>query len=253
MEIKNFKLDELIPYEKNPRKNDDAVQYVAESIKQFGFKVPIIIDKNNIIIAGHTRYKASIQLGLEEVPCIIADDLTEEQVKAFRLADNKVSEKAEWDFELLEEELENIIDIDMEDFGFLDINVDFEDESVDTDGAEEYTTKVDVPQYQITGDEPRLEELVDDRKANELIEEIKKSNISDEQKQFLIKAAKRHLVFNYRNIAEYYAHQNKEMQELMEKSALIIIDYNDAIKYGYAQLSKGIEEAEGVDIDYDEI
>ena len=85
-----------MPYEKNPRKNDDAVKYVAESIQQFGFKVPIVIDTNGVIIAGHTRYKASKKLGLKEVPCIIADDLTEEQIKAYRLADNKVSELSEW-------------------------------------------------------------------------------------------------------------------------------------------------------------
>lgn len=128
MEIQNIKLENLKPYEKNPRKNDEAVQYVAESIKQFGFKVPIIIDKNNIIVAGHTRFKAATQLGLKEVPCIVADDLTDEQIKAFRLADNKVSEKAEWDFDLLDEELQDIIDINMEDLGFLNINEDIETE-----------------------------------------------------------------------------------------------------------------------------
>ena len=118
MEIKNLKLSELKPYENNPRINDEAVKYVAESIKEFGFKVPIVVDKNNIIVAGHTRYKASKQLGLEEVPCIVADDLTDEQIKAFRLADNKVGEIAEWDFKLLAEELQGIDDIDMEAFGF---------------------------------------------------------------------------------------------------------------------------------------
>lgn len=122
MEIINKKLSELIPYEKNPRKNDNAVDYVAKSIENFGFKVPLVIDKDNIIIAGHTRYKASEKLGLEEVPCIIADDLTDEQVKAFRLADNKVSEMSEWDYDLLNMELDDIIDINMEDFGFLDLD-----------------------------------------------------------------------------------------------------------------------------------
>lgn len=118
MEIINKKLDELIPYEKNPRKNKEAVEYVANSIKEFGFKVPIIIDKDNVIVAGHTRYKASQKLKLKEVPCIIADDLNKEQIKAFRLADNKVSEKASWDTSLLNAELIDILDIDMEDFGF---------------------------------------------------------------------------------------------------------------------------------------
>lgn len=120
------KIDDLLPYENNPRFNDDAVEYVANSIKEFGFKVPIVIDKDNKIVAGHTRYKASMELDLKEVPCIIADDLTEEQVKAFRLADNKVSEQAKWNFELLDEEIDGL-DIDMEQFGFNsveDFNID---------------------------------------------------------------------------------------------------------------------------------
>lgn len=118
MEIINIDINKLKPYKNNPRKNDEAVEYVANSIKEFGFKVPIIVDKDYEIIAGHTRLKAAKQLGLKEVPIIIADDLTEEQVKAFRLADNKVSEIAEWDFNLLDNELSNILDIDMSNFGF---------------------------------------------------------------------------------------------------------------------------------------
>lgn len=117
MEIIMKKVDEIKPYEKNPRHNEEAVKYVANSIKEFGFKNPIIIDKNNVIIAGHTRLKASIYLNLKSVPCIIADDLTEEQVKALRIADNKVSEMATWDEGLLELELEQITGIDMGLFG----------------------------------------------------------------------------------------------------------------------------------------
>lgn len=126
MDVIMKKVQDIRPYENNPRKNDDAVKYVAESIRQFGFKVPIVIDKEGVIVAGHTRYKASLKLGLEEVPCIIADDLTPEQVKAFRLADNKTAEKSEWDFEKLESELESIFNFDMSDFGF---DLDIEDDS----------------------------------------------------------------------------------------------------------------------------
>lgn len=118
MEIVYKKIESLKPYKRNPRNNEEAVKYVANSIKEFGFKVPIIIDKNNEIIAGHTRLLASKELKLREVPCIIADDLTEEQIKAFRLADNKVGEIAEWNFDLLEEELADIQDIDMSMFDF---------------------------------------------------------------------------------------------------------------------------------------
>lgn len=98
-------IDELIPYERNPRKNDEAVKYVANSIKEFGFKVPIVIDEHNIVVTGHTRLKAAKELGLTEVPTIVASDLTDEQVKAFRLADNKTSEFAHWDFDKLTLEL----------------------------------------------------------------------------------------------------------------------------------------------------
>lgn len=128
MEIVYKKLEDLKPYENNPRYNDEAVQYVAKSIEDFGFKVPLVIDKNNTIVAGHTRYKASLELGLKEVPCIIADDLDEEQLKAFRLVDNKVSEKASWNYDLLDEELKDL-DIDLSVYGLdnLDLDLDIKD------------------------------------------------------------------------------------------------------------------------------
>ena len=139
MQIVNVNINDLNPYEKNPRNNDEAVEYVAESIKQFGFKVPMVIDSNNVIVCGHTRYKASKQLGLKEVPCIIADDLTEEQIKAFRLADNKVGEIAEWDAELLGIELVELeeFDFDMSDFGFdMDLELETEEAEVVEDDFE---------------------------------------------------------------------------------------------------------------------
>lgn len=117
MQIIEKRIEELIDYENNPRHNEAAIGKVAASIEAFGFKVPIVIDKDNVIIAGHTRRKAAERLGMQTVPCIIADDLTEEQVKAFRLADNKTSEFAEWDFEKLDAELRDI-GIDMFAFGF---------------------------------------------------------------------------------------------------------------------------------------
>ena len=128
MKIEYKNIDDIIPYENNPRKNDDAVDYVANSIKEFGFKVPIIVDKENVIVTGHTRYKASKKLGLEKVPVIYADDLTEEQIKAFRIADNKVAEFSSWDLDKLELELEDI-NIDMSGFGIEDLEVDVVEES----------------------------------------------------------------------------------------------------------------------------
>lgn len=128
MNIIQKTLNELIPYENNPRNNDEAVNYVAESIKEFGFKVPIIIDKNNVIVAGHTRYKASKKLGINEVPCLVADDLTDEQIKAFRLADNRVGEIATWDFDKLEIELATLDNMEL--FGFDDVFTDGEREDI---------------------------------------------------------------------------------------------------------------------------
>lgn len=120
MNVVEINVDDLIPYENNPRKNDDAVEKVALSISAFGFKVPIVIDKGNVIVCGHTRLKAAKKLGLKTVPCIKADDLSDEQIKAFRLADNKTGELASWDWDQLRQELEDIKEISMDLYGFDD-------------------------------------------------------------------------------------------------------------------------------------
>lgn len=242
MKIVSKKLSEIMPYEKNPRDNDAAVQGVANSIKEFGFKQPIVIDKAGVIVAGHTRYKAAELLGMEEVPTIVADDLNPYQIAAYRLADNKVSEASSWDFKLLDEEISSLEDyFDMSDFGF---ELSFDDMKMDKPviDSETYTDKTMIPQYEITGIEPKMSQLYSMNKTNKLIKEIKNSNITPEQKKFLIAAAQRHTRFNYKNIAEYYAHQDREMQELMEKSALVIIDYDDAIRYGYSTLKGKLDE-----------
>lgn len=134
MQIKELAITELHEYENNPRNNDGAVNAVAASIEEFGFKVPIIIDSDNTIVAGHTRLKAAKKLRLDTVPCIVADDLTPEQIKAFRLADNKTGELAGWDFAKLEEELSGISEqFDMTAFGFA------AEDDIDIDGLFEET------------------------------------------------------------------------------------------------------------------
>lgn len=149
MELKKMKLSDIKPYGKNPRKNDGAVDAVANSIKEFGFKVPIIIDKDGVIVAGHTRYKASQKLGLTEVPCIVADDLDEKQIQAFRIAENKTNDLAEWNKDLLADELKDIIgDFDMTNFGFGDFEIsmlinDMEPEKFDDNLIEEYSQNSD--------------------------------------------------------------------------------------------------------------
>lgn len=132
MNIKELSISQLHEYDNNPRNNDGAVDAVAASIREFGFKVPVIVDGDNVIVAGHTRVKAALKLGMSAVPCIIADDLTPEQIKAFCLADNKTGELAGWDFAKLEEELAALDGFDMSAFGFVqneDVDIDsfFED------------------------------------------------------------------------------------------------------------------------------
>lgn len=118
MQIIEKNIDALKEYENNPRNNAAAVDKVAESIREFGFNVPIIIDKDNVIVAGHTRKKAAKKLGIQKVPCVLVDHLTPEQVKAFRLADNRVAEYATWDFQKLDLELQGLDTMPMEMFGF---------------------------------------------------------------------------------------------------------------------------------------
>lgn len=145
--VENLPLGALYPYENNPRINDNAVEAVANSIKEFGFNVPIVIDKNNVIIAGHTRYKAAKSLGLSHVPCYRAENLTDEQVKAFRLADNKTAELAEWDFSKLEEELSNI-QMDMSQFNF-DFELDVEEKPVQEENKQSLSERFIVPPFSV--------------------------------------------------------------------------------------------------------
>lgn len=248
MEIVYKKINELKPYENNSRThNESQIKQICKSIKEYGWTNPVLIDEKGMIIAGHGRVEAGKKLDIKEVPCIVLSGLTEAQKKAYVIADNKMALNAGWNEESLKTELENLkeLDFDLELTGF---NIDELDELFKEDEEEDetlqdnpYTIKTDIPQYEIKGEEPLLEELINEDKTNELINKIKKSNISEENKQFLIKSAQRHLTFNYSKIAEFYAHQDKEMQELMEESALVLIDYKDAIKNGYVKLSKNLE------------
>ena len=131
MEVKNVDIDSIKPYKNNPRNNDNAVEATATSIKEFGWQQPIVVDKDGVIIVGHTRLKAAKELGLKQVPIVVAENLTDEQANAYRLADNKTGEIASWDFSALEDELASITDIDMKEFGFEDFE--FKDGSDDTD------------------------------------------------------------------------------------------------------------------------
>lgn len=239
MQVEYLKVTDLVPYANNPRKNDGAVKAVAASIREFGFRVPIIVDRDNVIVAGHTRLKAAESLGMESVPVIRADDMTEEQIKAFRLADNKTAEAAEWDFEALSAELDELerLGVDMKQFGF-----EGEAESGGESGESNYSQKAKIPHYEPTGEDVGLSDLYDNAKAMELLADIEQSGVPDEVKQFLRFAAYRHIEFNFKNIAEFYANADAETQRLMEDSALVIIDLDDALAKGWVRMSKTVEE-----------
>jgi len=145
MKIENWNIEDVKPYDNNPRNNDDAVEATANSIKEFGWQQPIVVDKNGVIIVGHTRLKAAKKLKLEQVPVTVAENLTDEQVKSYRLADNKTGELAEWDVDMLDGELNDIFDIDMSDFGFdnvlPDIDTPSSENEVEEDDFEEEPPK----------------------------------------------------------------------------------------------------------------
>lgn len=163
MEVKSLKLNDIKPYENNARFNDTAVEYVANSIREFGFQQPIVVDKDMVIIAGHTRYKAAQELGLKTVPVVVADELSDDKVKAYRLADNKTGEMAEWDFDKLFEEISSVEDIDMSEFGF-DLNFD-EEEEPDLSDEKQETPETTFALNVVLGDEEEQIELYEKLKA----------------------------------------------------------------------------------------
>lgn len=234
LEIIYKPIKQLKPYKKNAKKHPkEQVEKIANSIKEFGFTQPVIVDKDNCVVAGHGRILGAKKAGMKEVPTVALENLTEEQIKAYRLVDNKLNE-SEWDSVLLDEELQELKEVmKMDLFGF-DLGEKLEEEE------KKYTMKTNIPQYEIKGDRPELGELVDTSKTNELLRRIKESNVEDDVKKFLKLGAYRHLRFDYSKVAEYYAHADKEVQELFEDSALVIIDFDDAIAKGYVQLSEQV-------------
>lgn len=245
--MSEIKLDKR-NYRKHSERNK---QLINKSLKDLGAGRSILIDNQNEIIAGNGVFEQARELNIpikvietdgSELIAIKRNDLSTEDDKRKRLSimDNSASDSSEFDFELLSEDFNQSelleMGINIEDLETLG---DSELESLEDDT---YTKVINPPQYEIKGESPSLNECCDIGKAKELIKEISESSLTQEQKDFLTFAAYRHLSFNYINIAEYYAHAPKEMQELMEKSALVIIDYENALKNGYVKLNKQLLE-----------
>lgn len=145
MVVQKIKVEDIIPYENNPRKNAEAVQVVMNSIAAFGIKQPLVLDKDHVIVVGHTRFMAAKKLGYKELPCVIAEDLTEDEIKGYRLADNRTNEYAQWDIELMNSELASIENLDMEQFGF--------DLKMDEEAKKKEEEKGEVPFTEVLGEE----------------------------------------------------------------------------------------------------
>jgi hypothetical protein len=249
MQVEQRKIESLIPYVNNSRTHsDEQVAQIAASVREFGWTNPILVDGKNGIIAGHGRLAAARKLGLTEIPVIVLDHLTEAQKKALVIADNKLAMNAGWDNELLALELTELQDLGfgMDLIGFSkDEIADLMLEDPDDDGADtsKYTKKIDAPIYQPTGDCPPTAALYESAKYANLTAQIHQNNdLAPEVKEFLLLAATRHIRFDFEQIAEFYAHADPDTQQLMEDSALIIIDFDKAISGGYVKLSEAISK-----------
>lgn len=232
--------NQVVPYERNAKIHDKKqIKNIVNSIKRFGWQQDTAITKDMVCVIGHWRRLAAIEIGCEMPYHMIdkdADELTDEDIRELRHADNLTNAQTGFATDLMDEDYAEL-DFDGFDFDeFFNTNVDDEDD-------DKYTLATNIPQYEPTGELPTFAEMYDLEKTNSLIDEINaQDGISDDERAFLIEAAKRHTVFNYRNIAEYYAQATPEMQSLMEKSALVIIDVDDAIANGYAKLQEDILE-----------
>jgi hypothetical protein len=247
MKIETLPTEKLIPYARNTRTHsDEQVAQIAASIREFGFTNPVLIDGQDGIIAGHGRVMAARKLGLNEVPCIRLGHLTDAQRRAYIIADNKLALNAGWDEELLAVELADLreMDFDLNLTGFDGDAIEVILNPPEPDAlSDAYTHKVDAPVYEPNGEKPPVAELIDNTRAEELRAAITKANLPAEVSAFLNAAADRHTVFNFEKIAEFYCHADKQTQELMEDSALVIIDFKKAMQLGYVKLKEEIAQA----------
>ncbi len=257
-ELEYLSTNDIKSYKNNMRTHSkEQVDQIVESIQEFGFTNPILIDGNNVIIAGHGRLEAAKKMKMRQVPCIRFAELTEDQAKALRIADNQLALNAGWDFDMLKQELDALQDVnfDLKFTGFseqelselMKTEIKFDDDSEGDDDElpdiSAYNKEIKTPIYEPLGLDISLKDCVNLDKVNELVKKIDKSTLNQEEKAFLKCAAYRHAVFNYKYVAEYYAAKaDKQMQELMEDSALVIIDFNKAIEQGYVKLSKRISQ-----------
>ena len=265
MQIKEVKTADLIPYANNARTHtEDHIEQIAAAILEFGWTNPVLVGGENGIVAGHGRVRAAkllqdrgesifyppdeegnrVEIPKGYVPVINAAGWTDEQKRAYILADNQLALNAGWDEDLLKVELAAL-----DECGFDLSLIGFDEDELssllglggDADGYA-YTKKIIAPTYEPDGEKPDIDELVDMEKCNELLRAIEASTLPEDEKTFLRRAAARLMVFDYHLIADYYSHSGEEMQDLMERLALVIIDFEKAIENGYVKLTADLSE-----------
>jgi len=240
MKVELRNLSDIKPYENNPRHNDNAVAAVATSIREFGFRQPIVVDAEGVIVVGHARYKAALQLGLEKVPVHVATDLTPEQIKAYRIADNKTAELSDWNYELLPIELSELkaYDFNLDLLGFTQVEL---AELFGEKAPEKYTSLIRGLIYEPRmTDPPAISQLYNDAKLQLLLPRIESAKLPPELEYFFRLAAHRFVRFRFDLIAEYYAHASEDIRQIMRELVLVIVDYDDAIAAGVLKLSEKI-------------
>ena len=245
---KTVSVESLVPYARNSRTHSpQQVDKIAASIKEFGFLNPIITDGENGIVAGHGRVLAAQKLGLDTLPVIEAAHLTDAQRRAYVIGDNRLALDAGWDNDMLKVEMKDLdaagFDLTLTGFDLgevADIFAGFGQDHPKDTLSENYSRKIEAPIYEITGKCPSISDMMDRAKTKKLQSEIERAELPDEVRSFLSFAAERHTVFNFRNIAQFYAHADAGVQDLMERSALVIIDFDRAIEEGFVSLAKGM-------------
>lgn len=239
---------ELVPNPRNPNKHGDRqIALLAKIIRHQGWRSPIVVSKRSgFVVAGHGRLEAAKLLQVEQVPVDFQDFATEADEWAHLVADNRIAELAEIDqgeLAALLKELDGKIDLDLTGF---DLNGLEGIELVAVDDKT-YTNKIVVPIYTPKGERPNPGELFDRTKTEQLLKEIRETKLPDDVAQFLRFAAERHTVFNFSKIAEFYCHATKDVQNLMEKSAAVIIDYDKAVANGFVHLSNELSALVGAE------
>ena len=233
-EKQKIKISDIFVNPNNPRKiTQDQLDKLKKSITDFPEMLdlrPIIVDENNIVLGGNMRLQALIQLGYKEVNYIKVTDLTDEQKEQFVIKDNLSF--GEWDWEQLTTDWDSNL---LEDWGMDIVEWDEHTEQQETENP--YTKKVQAPIYvPNTEVKPEFTDTYDKTRYDELVKKIESSSVDSEMKDYLKFAALRHIVFNYEKIADLYSHSDAETQNLMEASALVIIDFDRAIELGYIKL-----------------